>query len=227
MLTDILEIKKGVTTVIGSGGKTSLMYKLAEELSENSKVIVCTTTQIFKPEHIITLISPNEEEIKKALENNNCICVGTQNEKGKLAIPNLSLSLLLKHADYIIVEADGSKGLPLKAHAEYEPVIPIESVETIVVLGIKGIGKTIKDVCHRPQIYADILKTDINVLVTPEMAAKVLKYEDYGDLLIINQVEDKEDVVTADVLAEYIDKPVYAGEVQKGELYVCSNKRRR
>ncbi len=227
MLADILKIKKGVTAVIGSGGKTTLMYKLAEELSQNSKVIVCTTTQIFKPEHIITLISPSEEDVKKAFEYNSCICVGCENKKGKLTKPDIGFSVLKTYADYIITEADGSRGLPLKAHAEYEPVIPKESVKTIVVLGIKGIGNAIKDACHRPQLYADILKTDVNAVVTPKMAAEVLTYEGFGDLFVLNQVVNKEDIINAEIIAEYMDKPVYAGEIERGELHVCSNKRSR
>lgn len=225
MLTDILKIKKGVTAIIGSGGKTSLMYKLAEELSQNSRIIICTTTQILKPEHIITLISPSEEDIEKAFEYNSCICIGSKNEKGKLSVPEIKFNVLMKYADYIIVEADGSKGLPLKAHAEYEPVIPKESVETIVVLGIKGIGKPIKEVCHRPELYAEILKIDVNTLVTPEMAAEVINFEGYGDFVVINQVDSEEEITNAEILGQYINKPVYAGEIQKGVLYVCSNKR--
>ena len=64
MISDILNIKRGLTSIIGSGGKTSLMYALAEELSAESRVIVCTTAKIYAPEHIITLYDPSEEEIK-------------------------------------------------------------------------------------------------------------------------------------------------------------------
>ena len=63
MISDILNIKRGLTSIIGSGGKTSLMYDLAEELSAESRVIVCTTAKIYAPEHIITLYDPSEEEI--------------------------------------------------------------------------------------------------------------------------------------------------------------------
>ena len=47
MLSDILDIKKGITAIIGSGGKTTLMIKLAKELSQKGKVIICTTTHIY------------------------------------------------------------------------------------------------------------------------------------------------------------------------------------
>ena len=227
MLADLLKIKKGITAIVGSGGKTSLMYQLAEELSACGNVAVCTTTQIFVPQHIITLIDPTEEEIQCAFENNHCICVGNKNEKGKLTACNIEFSELMNLAEYTIVEADGSRGLPLKAHAEYEPVIPAESGTTINVLGIKGIGQSIKDVCHRPQIYADILKTEMDTAVTAEMAARVLNYENIGDLVVINQVENQQDRINAEIIADYMDKPVYAGEIRKGHLYVCGDKRRR
>lgn len=33
-LCDVLEVRRGVTAVIGGGGKTSLLYRLASELRE-------------------------------------------------------------------------------------------------------------------------------------------------------------------------------------------------
>ena len=46
MLCDVLEIGKGVTAVIGSGGKTSLIEQLAQELQSRGTVLICTTTKI-------------------------------------------------------------------------------------------------------------------------------------------------------------------------------------
>ena len=56
-------------------------------------------------------------------------------------------------ADYIFAEADGSKHLPLKAHAAHEPVIPPEANQTILVLGASGFGKPIAAAAHRPALY--------------------------------------------------------------------------
>lgn len=46
-LQKALEIQPGVTAIIGGGGKTTLMECLAEELSAQARVIVCTTTHIL------------------------------------------------------------------------------------------------------------------------------------------------------------------------------------
>ena len=92
MISDILNIKRGLTSIIGSGGKTSLMYALAEELSAESRVIVCTTAKIYAPEHIITLYDPSEEEIKRSLYKNGLICVGKAAENGKLILPDIDFT---------------------------------------------------------------------------------------------------------------------------------------
>ncbi len=50
-LIDILKLKsQGVISIIGAGGKTSLMFSLAKELSKSGKkVLTTTTTKIFMP----------------------------------------------------------------------------------------------------------------------------------------------------------------------------------
>lgn len=220
MLSEILKIKPGLTSIIGSGGKTTLMYSLAKELSASKKVIICTFTKIYKPEHIITLTDPSEEDIKNALLANNCICVGKLSTEEKLTMPDIPVEILLKYADYVISEADGAKGLPLKAHRHYEPVIHRKPVNTIQVLGISGINKKINDVCHRSEIYAETAGASINDKVTPEMAARVVKREGLCDTLIINQVENYDNMKDAEKIAAYLDIPVFAGEIRKGDL-IC------
>lgn len=45
--TEALGIVPGITAIIGGGGKTSLMNRLAAELSAaGSRVIICTSTHI-------------------------------------------------------------------------------------------------------------------------------------------------------------------------------------
>ena len=51
-LRRMLGIQPGLTAIIGGGGKTTLLYALARELSQTARVIVCTTTHILPPEHL-------------------------------------------------------------------------------------------------------------------------------------------------------------------------------
>ena len=43
--------------------------------------------------------------------------------------------------DYMLVEADGSAGHPVKAHAEHEPVIPASVTKVVAMLGLEALGK--------------------------------------------------------------------------------------
>ena len=126
-LQKALEIQPGVTAIIGGGGKTTLMECLAEELSAQARVIVCTTTHIHPEQNMPCLVSPSEAEVEAELARTHCVCVGSASESGKFSAPELTFRTLCALADYVIVEADGSKRLPLKAHAAHEPVIPPEA----------------------------------------------------------------------------------------------------
>ena len=77
----ILGIEKGITSITGSGGKTTLMYVLAEELMTESSVILCTSTHIIIPKQY-ELVTGGEEELAEALLKHRAVCVGTAAQNG-------------------------------------------------------------------------------------------------------------------------------------------------
>jgi len=198
-LHHLLEIQKGVTAFIGSGGKTSLMAKLCKELP--GTVIVCTSTHIFPAEGLpliteVLSIMPVEK-----------ICVGTPAEHGKLTAPIQPFEELAALADYVLVEADGSKGLPLKAHLDYEPVIPACANQTIQVVGLSGMGKPIDKAAHRPERYAEICGCAVTDVAIPERMAKVLNAEALADRYVLNQADDEEEEKWGRILMALLHKP--------------------
>ena len=131
-VAELLDVRPGVTSVIGSGGKTSLLAVLARELP--GTVVLTTTTHILPFEGMPLLVSPTAADVRTALAKSRVVCVGSQAEKnGKLAAPSLGIETLATLADYVLVEADGAQRLPLKVHAPWEPVIPACSNRTILV----------------------------------------------------------------------------------------------
>ena len=74
-LWKILGVTKGVTAVIGSGGKTSLLYELAEELRPCGTVLLATTTHIMRPPQYPFAQTP--EELAAALAAGGVACVGS------------------------------------------------------------------------------------------------------------------------------------------------------
>lgn len=208
----LLQIPRGVTAIIGSGGKTTLLYLLARELSHTSRVIVTTSTHIQRPEEL-----PYCEAVAAV---SGLTVVGTPCENGKLAAPRQSFAALAALADYVLVEADGSRRLPLKAHAPHEPVIPANAQRVVLVVGADGFGKPIRDVCHRSERYAALCGVSENALVTPELEAALILAEGLGDRVYINKVETAEDYDRAAALANRLTCPVTAGSLHKG-VYLC------
>ena len=186
-LCEQLHIIKGVTAVIGSGGKTTLLRVLAEELS--GTVILTTSTHILPFAGIPLLVTDDIEQVRRALASHRVICMGTPAAEGKLTAPALSFSALADAADYVLVEADGSKRLPLKAHASHEPVIPESARKTVCVVGASGFGQPVEQVVHRPELFCARTGARMSDTVTPELAAQGIIAENLADIVVLNQVE--------------------------------------
>ena len=219
-IAPLLNIGRGVTALIGGGGKTTLLYTLAEELRKKGTVILCTSTRIMRPAQYEVLERAGEAEVSAALAAHGAVCVGETAENGKLAAPTLSFDSLARLADYVLVEADGAKRLPLKAHAPHEPVVPANAQRVVLVVGADGFGKPIRVACHRPERYAALCGASEETAVTPELEAAVLLAEGLGDRVYVNKVETAEDYDAAAALASRLTCPVAAGSLHKG-VYLC------
>ena len=215
-LFELLGVKPGVTALIGSGGKTSLLYHLAGELMRKGhKVVLTTTTHIRKPEQFP--FADTMEGAKAVLEKSEAVCIGTEVEDGKLAVPSFDGWETL--ADYVLVEADGAKMLPLKAHADHEPVIPAGCGNVICVVGASGFNQPIQMAAHRPERYAELAKAGLATKVTPEIAASVIKAENLCTRVFLNQTDALKGFFTGGQIKEFgkaLDVPVVAGSLRQG-----------
>lgn len=248
-LSELFQIERGVTSIIGGGGKTSLMYALAEELSQYARVIVTTTTKIMEPESYRVIYQASYDVVAKAFagnmpvvselesSNSNIIVLGEPSDNGKLVQSVMDISAMCKLADYVLVEADGAKHLPLKAHADYEPVLVYsdgsklssKAENVIYVVGADAFNKKIADVCHRPKLYCDKLNDYYacgQMVFTPEtrvsalVASDFIACEGYGDIFFVNKVENEEQLENAKKFATELRKqikkecPVLAGSLK-------------
>lgn len=204
-------IGKGVTAVIGSGGKTSLIAALCRRLP--GSVIVCTSTHIYPAEGMPLVTEPLTQLPAR------CVCVGTPGEQGKLTAPIQSFEELSALADYVLVEADGAKRLPLKAHLPYEPVIPACAGQVIGVVGLSGLGQTVREAVHRPEQFARLCGADLTDPVTPEMVAKVLNAENLADFYILNQADDENTAKKGKKLGKLLQKPYILASLRQGEFH--------
>lgn len=224
-------------SLVGAGGKSTLMFQLAHELSiKGDKCVVMTSTHIEFPSiELARSITDNDinpaEALRSALKERRPVAIGTvEVHSGKLCIPpdNL-LSAALAQADWIIVEADGSRRLPLKVPASYEPVILEPSEKIIAVAGLSALGKPLSQVCHRAILASKILNVSVDALVTPAMMARLLTSEQ-GQFkgvidpsrftIFLNQADEESIFCSALEIAENVKKylpdcSVVIGSLQK------------
>lgn len=207
----MVKISKGVTAIIGSGGKTTLIGALCRQLP--GSVIVCTSTHIYPAEGLPLVTEPITEMPAK------CICMGTPAENGKLTAPIQSFEELSALADFVLVEADGSKRLPLKAHLPYEPVIPACAGQVIGVVGLSGLGQPICEAAHRPEEFARLCGANLTDFVTPEMVAAVLNRENLADFYVLNQADDENIAKKGKILGKILKKSYVLASLRQGEFH--------
>ncbi|WP_070639295.1 selenium cofactor biosynthesis protein YqeC [Olsenella sp. HMSC062G07] len=187
-----LRVAPGVTSVVGSGGKTSLLARLARELP--GSVILTTSTHILPFDNMPLVTDGDARSVEEALKSSRVVCVGSPEREGKLAAPSLSAAELARLADYVLVEADGAHGRPLKAHADWEPNVPATTRTTILLVGASGFGRRIAEVVHRPQLICERLGVDGGDVATPELMARHLAWEMKRgvvtpDVVLVNQCD--------------------------------------
>jgi probable selenium-dependent hydroxylase accessory protein YqeC len=181
---------KEVICLVGGGGKTTLMFALARELTANdSCVITTTTTRIMEPSPVETemLIIKKEENVlvnrlTSEIDRHHHITVACENTFGKLAgiTSDMAVSLAkLEGVSHLIIEADGAARRPLKAPRDYEPVIPLNTTLVIVMVGIDAFGKPLEERnIFRSTIAAELLQVPMGTVVSAELMAKLITLPD-------------------------------------------------
>lgn len=167
-LTRALGLKgSGIVAAYGAGGKSALLAALAQELAlSQKKVIITTTTKIYRPADIPCIIATDLPQALSQLEEafllHSLVALGTSSlPGGKLAgIAADWLPALLQSspASHILVEADGAAGKSAKGHAAHEPALPAAADLIIPVLGLDAIGLALLEgSVHRPKLLASML----------------------------------------------------------------------
>lgn len=218
-ISQLLEIGKGVTAILGSGGKTTLMQSLARELP--GRVLLCTTYFFFPlPGTAFLSISDcteeqEKEKLRELLSENRVVCAGQIAGGGKLARPFTSFDRLKELADYVLVEADDARKLPLKAHEYNEPVLPEAVDDKVLVIGASGFMKPVKQVVHHPGVFKLLTGCADDALAKPELVAKAFLNEKLTKKVLINQVESREALALAERFLNVTDIAVTVGSLQK------------
>ncbi len=180
---ETLGLEPGIIAVVGSGGKTSLLKLLGRQLVRaGERVVLTTTTHILAPsaaEGRLVLVGkrvPGVEFADKLRGPRPVWVAARARAGGKLrGLEPWQVQGLAIGARWVVVEADGARGKPLKAWAEYEPALPEGTHTMVVVIGAWGLGRKLDEASvHRPELFAEAAGMALGQKIGPDHVAKVV-----------------------------------------------------
>ena len=192
-ITDALQLElpeHAVISVTGAGGKSSLIFAWAHELAKAGKsIVVTTTTHMYRPE------SMEKDGIRLVVSDD------PERSDKVMAPPADVLESLRDTADVVLIEADGSRRMPLKWPGDREPVIPDHTDITVCVAGLSAVGKQTEEVVFRADELPDTIRRDT---VDVNLMHKMLASRSGGQKgvrgefrIFLNQVDDDIDRLAA------------------------------
>jgi probable selenium-dependent hydroxylase accessory protein YqeC len=162
--------------VIGGGGKTSLVGRLEEECHSSGRpALVAVTTHLGRGQlaRLAKVQAGSQEEAltaaRRAAGGERLLLAGPRDgaapdKLGGLPVEWFPALRRAAPADMpFIIEADGSRGLPLKAHRPDEPPLPLlDNMFLTAVIGLELLRRPLPEAVHRPEILKTVLGEDID-----------------------------------------------------------------
>lgn len=162
---------RGAVAFVGAGGKTSALFALARELEALGRSVLLTTTTHLSDPRVSPWPQPRFLVMREELEApcppgaspapvpSGAVLVSREAaERGRLqGIHPSWTGPLCSGFDLVLVEADGSRRLPVKAPAPHEPVVPGASALVVGVVGLDALGRPMDgETVHRPERFAEV-----------------------------------------------------------------------
>ena len=182
-----------VVTLVGAGGKTSALFRLADEaVASGRRVVTTTTTRIFAsqaeqaPGRLVVDPDGNGSIDWAALEaelarHGHCLLVTSLTGPKCEGLPPTVVDGLAARAhdlgiSLIAVEGDGSRRRPVKAPAPHEPVIPDCTTHLVPVAGLDALGLPLSEpYVHRPERMRALLQeADASTRLTARMMGRLV-----------------------------------------------------
>ena len=191
--------KGHIVSLVGGGGKTTLLYAMADYCARKGwQVLVTTTTHIRQP---AACYAPDDTALTALWQAGHYAVIGIPAENGKLTLPQPQLLRRMAQTDAVFIEADGAKRYPCKVPAAHEPVLLPQSDIVLAVAGLSSLGKPLREVCFRyDTIHPQFLAAVPDAPLTPSVLAQLLASAQGGRkavgdrqfYVVLNQVDTPE-----------------------------------
>jgi len=223
-LKDALVLNRGdMIALIGAGGKTTMLFKLAKELrDEGGKILVSTTTKVPKPSkpHIDRLFLVEDvdafpaETAKIKAPVIIAAGYGVDEDDKLIGLPPAWLDKLeaSRQFDAILVEADGAASRLFKVPSEIELAVPERSHIVIWMMAIKAIGKPLEpNFVHRAERAASLLSVSPGTPLTAEHVLQLVRHPEgclrgvpaaCRKVAVLSQADSPEEIQKAKALAQ-------------------------
>ncbi len=242
-LLDTLRLERNARpALVGAGGKTTALFQLGHQYLEppgcapaGQRPVPLPAAWLSATTHLavdqarladrhITLRSADDiQALDPAALPGVTLFTGLPGADDRLAgLPPELLARLHELAAAqqlpLIIEADGSRRLPLKAPAPYEPALPGWADPVVVVAGLSGLGSRLGvETVHRPERFSALAGLSPSEVVTPAALAAVLAHPQGGlkdippgarRIVLLNQADTPERQAAAHGMVKTL-LPVY------------------
>jgi molybdenum cofactor cytidylyltransferase len=176
--------RRDLVSVVGAGGKTSLLYALAGQARERGWTVLVTTTTHMgampgAPTGPLLVESEGagEGDLERALAEHGLVTLlGRRIRPDKLqGLAPERVDVLAGRADLVLVEADGARGRSLKLPAHHEPVLPPATSLLVVLAGLDVVGAPLDaGRVHRLEQVLEVCGREPGSAVDAELVRAVL-----------------------------------------------------
>lgn len=200
-----------IISLVGGGGKTTLMDYWARSCAKQGRnVLVTTTTHLQIP--CSGSLAFTMRDVQRLWMDGSYAVIGSIGEERLSAPEQDLLEAAMDQADLVFIEADGSKRRPCKVPNKTEPVILEETDLVVAVLGMSAIGKPIERGCFRLEEMECFLGKKRHEILTEEDAAKILSSTQGGRkgvgnrayLVVLNQCDTHKRKATGERIAQLL-----------------------
>lgn len=219
-IVDALGADRGVTCVVGAGGKKTTLYALADQLP-NAIVTATVRIPIFDSQVARVAVGEDPLSALSAGEDRPLgLVAAREGDRYRGFAPETIDSIAALHTGPVLVKADGARTREFKAPNASEPQIPASTRTVVPIVSAHAVGEPLTEAAvHRPERVASLTDLELGDKITPAAIAEVLASPEGGlkdvppgatVVPLINKVDTDEDAAAAHEIADRLFESVAA-----------------
>lgn len=191
-LVDVLpNIRGRILAIVGAGGKSSFMFSLAKQVEP--PIVVTTTTHLSVRQSwlgdqriCVETVDEMSNKMNDIYDGGVSVICRVGEKAGRVSgFDPLAIDYLIRQMTErkipVLIEADGSRGLPIKAPACHEPNIPQSATDVVVIVGLDAIGKPLSEEwVFRVDLFSAISGCGVGEPIQAEHIVKSLLHPEGG-----------------------------------------------